>query len=241
MKKVKTLRTGAVVTILALLTMCLSGNTFAKYTSTQMGSAGSYIAYWGFDVNLGKLNISNLFDSNMEGVSTWESTGGEDSTSVISMLAPGTHGEAVFALNYGDEEKTPEVDYDFSVEASGTLGESLEQNQGIRFRLDEGEWGTYKELLKSIEALSGDASGKKHYSAGELPAAFGYDDTHVIEWEWDYECEEGAEECIDPDVETYYPNDAVDTVNGEEFFNECNLMIIIKATQTPPEMPETTE
>lgn len=232
MKKMKTLRMGAVVTALALLTMCLSGNTFAKYNSANITGASSHVAYWGFDTNMSLMDISDLFEANMSGVSEWEKIGGDDAALQIGAIAPGTQGSTLFGFIYENPSNTPEVDYNFSVEAYGTLGGQLESNEAVKFRLDEGEWGTFQELLSGIKALAGDSSGKKKYTAGTLPEAFADGVMHTIEWAWTYEYA-GEDEFVDPDS-TYYPNDGVDTLCGEDESLECSIQLVVRAVQVAP-------
>ena len=116
----------------------------------------------------------------------------------------------------------PEVAYTFTIAIEDRCDDSVKNNSSIRFKLDEGEYGTWDQLIASLKALAGHASGTKNYAAGELPAAFTETaNTHTVYWKW---------AITDPAHEA--AQDAADTAMGDASqLPQCFLQISIIASQ----------
>ncbi len=211
MKRSKSLRTSAIMAIAALLTMCLIGATFGKYTTNAMSRDGARVANWGFGSEA-EMDLSDLF------MNSYDHAASNDGADI---LAPGTSGSATFGFAYDDSvAPAPEVDYVFSVSITESCDDSIKNNPNIRFKLDNGEFGTWDQMVAALKALSGNASGTETYVAGELPDAFGAADTHTIAWEWLFET---------PGDDA---QDALDTAMGNASpLAECQLTVSVTATQ----------
>lgn len=191
MKKNVMMRTATVLLVAVLLTTCAIGGTFAKYaTSTNAATDSARVAYWGFDQDAA-ITIDNLFINNYGDA---VGAGGD------AIIAPGTTGSASFAFHYttNTEATAPEVDYTFAVTVNAECDDLIKANTNIVWKLDnvaapavgtEGDpgylrAGSFDALVHAIKLLSGDANGSKAYTAGNLPAAFNNNQTHIISWEW---------------------------------------------------------
>ena len=211
MKKIKSLRTAAGVIVATLLTTCLIGGTFAKYTTGASAATNARVAYWGFGA-AGVMDFEDLFKTDYNGVVV---SANED-----NVIAPGTSGEATFSFAYDNSEKdAPEVAYSFSVDVTGTCSEDIKDNQSITFWLDDNEPGSFDELIASLKALAGEADGSKNYEAGQLPAAFTATvNEHVIHWAWDFE--DGTAD-----------QDYTDTEMASGSLGTCAISLSVTATQ----------
>lgn len=226
MKKNKLFVLGLVTVFVALVSLTLVSSTWAKYTTSASGEDSARVAYWGFDDD-GVLEISNLFVGSY----------GDTVKGSNDVIAPGTTNSASFTFNYKDKTsgiKAPEVAYTFTVDTTDSQCDALiENNPNIVWKLDNGDFGTWTELLAAIKALSGDASGTKEYAAGKLPSAFSdgdpgsfENDTHTITWKWVFD-----ETSLDKET-GMGNNDSNDTIMGNTDSNlEVILKIKITATQ----------
>ena len=201
----------------ALASLSLIGGTFAKYVTRSEGTATARVANWGFS-DEGKIELDELFKANYD--DTVIASDGE-----TLVIAPGTSGSGSFEFAYagGSGQAAPEVAYTFSVSTEGSMiGEAVKANPSIRFKLDDGEFGTWDALMASIKALSGSADGTKAYEANTLPEAFSGEDNdaHTISWEWLFE------DSSDLDAQ-----DAVDTAMGNAAELE-NVVICISVSAT---------
>lgn len=178
MKKTKLMRAALLLLVLTLITSCFVGGTFAKYTTSATSSDTARVAKWGFTANNSSVVLTDLFkdayDQNVQGKA--------------DVIAPGTTNSANFKFEYNTTNNgatAPEVAYNFTVSTTGsTCDQSIQDNANIKWKLDEGQWGTWTELLAAIDALDGD----KTYAAGELPEAFkNGNDEHTVAWKWAFE------------------------------------------------------
>ena len=210
MKKNKMMRLASCLLVAILLTTSVISGTFAKYTTSANSSDSARVAKWGFSTDNVSLDLTNLFkdayDQNVKGAT--------------DVIAPGTTNSATFGFTYdGDATVTaPEVAYTFTVSTAGsTCATDIKNNANIQWKLDTGAWGTWDQLLASIEALDGD---KAQYNAGELPTGFKMGDTHTVSWQWVFNTGDDA--------------DVVDTAMGNktaEQLDKVDLHITVTATQ----------
>ena len=206
MKKNKMMRIASVLLIAVLMTTCAISGTFAKYTTSAEGSDVARVANWGFESD-GELTIDDLF------IAAYDNVSGVNA----DVIAPGTTNSVEFEFVYDETNvAAPEVAYTFTIDVSeSTCADTIQNNVAIQWRLDEGTWGTWEDLLNSIKLLSGEADGSAEYAAGQLPDDFA--DAHTIEWQWIFE------------VET---NDANDTAMGNaDELAEVELVISITVEQ----------
>ncbi len=188
MKKNKIMRLASALLVLTLMTTCAISSTFAKYTTSQSGTDSARVAKWGFtDTANSQITLNDLFkttyDKNVEGKA--------------DVIAPGTTNSATFAFAYNTTNngaEAPEVAYTFTVSTDGSnCAEAIKNNPNIQWKLDNGAWGTWDDMIAAIKALSGTESGTKTYKPGELPAAFKDNTTtHTVSWQWEFEEAAGA-------------------------------------------------
>ena len=213
-RSLKSMRTAIGMAIATLLTTCLIGGTFAKYTTSATSTDLARVAYWGFEES-GSIGINYLFSD------TYTNVASEDGADVI---APGTSGQASFSFEYNDNMtiQAPEVAYTFTVSVTESCSSDIKNNPNIQFKLDDGSFGTWDELVAAIKALSGQASGTKNYAAGELPAAFtSASYIHTIYWQW-----------LFTDATAPAAQDAMDTaMANQSSLPECSLSITVSAVQ----------
>ena len=211
MKKNRMMRLASILLICVLLTTSVISGTFAKYSTHASSNDLARVANWGFE-RTNSMDLTDLF------LGAYANVRSQNSDNVI---APGTSGETSFQFAYDETNGTkgPEVAYEFRVEVMNFCAESIKNNKNIQWKLDDGEWGTWDEMIAGIKALSGDPSGIKRYSANTLPEAFGTGDpTHTIYWQWIFF--------------TDYPEDTVDTTMGNaDELDECRILISITAEQ----------
>ena len=222
MKKNKMMRLASLLLVMVLMTTCVIGGTFAKYTSTATSSDTARVANWGFEAV--SMDLTGLF------ATTYEThTDGFTGDTVISanttdLIAPGTSGFDTFQFAYDQSAgiNAPEVAYTFEVSTEGSsCAQSIQDNNNIVWALDHGTYGTWTQLIASIKALSGDASGSKDYAPGNLPEAFSKDDNvHTVSWMWLFETTGDAAQ------------DETDTAMGNaNELAEVELVITITATK----------
>jgi hypothetical protein len=218
MRKNKAMRTAALLLVLVLMTSCFVGGTFAKYTTTASGTAEARVAYWGFDAEA-EMTL-DLFAADYTDVKGAE-----------NVIAPGTGKTAEFGFAYtaNGELDAPEVDYAFTVEATGTCGDEIKANPNIQWYVDselaEDPAGTAAE--GSFDAMLAQLNGMSEATikAGNLPAAFSTADaTHTVSWVWAFETLNGNTADAD--------QDKLDTDMGNATsLDEVTLTITVSAVQ----------
>lgn len=217
----------AVLAILSMITACFVGGTFAKYTTSADSEDAARVAYWGFQSS-NSMDIEGLFSSEYTNV---ESVNGDD------VIAPGTEGSTTFSFAWDESTSArgtavgvtgPEVAYTFGVSIEEDCDSLIKENKNIQWKLDNGEWGTWDELVASLKALSGEADGEAEYAPNTLPDAFtANDDVHTISWQWLFEGTDTY--TVDGNTLT---QDEFDTYMGNaEVLDDCSIKIKITATQ----------
>ena len=219
MKKTKMLKAGLLTMGLAMATTAMVGGTMASYITTNTSADSARVAVWG--INAGE-QVLDLFDESYEnGKSTVVNSQDGD-----NLIAPGTTKTAKFAIvNHINNDLKPEVKYELRIDASkSTADAAILANENIRFKLDDGEWGTFEALITQIESLAKKKSGTKDsgtedskaniYEAGEINENFTKEASHTIAWKWDFT--NGNE------VDTKMGNAAVD--------GDLNIEIVVDIT-----------
>lgn len=187
MKKNKIMRLASALLVLTLMTTCAISSTFAKYTTSQSGSDSARVAKWGFTDTASQITLTDLFKTAYD----------KNVTGKADVIAPGTTNKANFAFAYNTTDngaEAPEVAYTFTVSTEGSkIDDSIKNNPNIQWKLDNGAWGTWDDMIAAIKALSGTESGTKTYKPGELPVAFKDNTTiHTVSWQWEFEEAAGA-------------------------------------------------
>lgn len=221
MKKNRMMRLASVLLICVLLTTSIISGTFAKYTTSVSSEDSARVANWGFEKS-NTMDLTDLFFSSYTNVHAKAN----DDGSFDDVIAPGTEGQSSFQFKYDGENGTngPEVAYIFSVQVEGSCDAAIVNNENIQWALDDNTngWGTWAELLDSIVALSGDASGAKQYAPNTLPAGFtDADETHTIYWRWLFDETTGGQDLDEMDTDMGNATDLAD----------CSIKITITATQ----------
>ena len=189
--------------------------TFAKYTTKAEGSDTARVATWGF-ADSSSITLTNLFknayDKNVQGTA--------------DVIAPGTTNSADFAFKYSGQETAPEVAYTFKVDTDGSsCADNIKNNKNIQWKLDEGNWGTWDQLIVAIEAMDGNvvagqdnATPADYHAAGTLPTGFDKTTTHKVSWQWIYNTDDQG--------------DTTDTAMGNATkLDNVTLKITVTATQ----------
>lgn len=223
MKKNKMMRAASALMVATLLTTSVISGTFAKYTTSANTQDGAHVAVWGFKPTT--INISDLFKN------AYDSTVKSGDEYQCDVIAPGTTGSAKFGFTYGGSVNAPEVAYTFSVDTEGSLcADYIKTNPNILWQLDNGDWGTWEDLLSSIKRLSGNASGTKEYAPGVLPEAFNQaeENLHTVAWKWKFETQDDSTTTSQDEMSI---QDGKDTALGNDPTAAVNLKITITATQ----------
>ena len=223
-KSVLVLMTGAVIT------SAVVGATFAKYVTVSRSRDSARVAYWGF-TSPDSIELAGLFGSSYVNSEDIETVKAENNDNII---APGTAGSQTFYYEYDETgAEAPEVDYVLNVDLTGShIDDALKANDQIEWKLDDGEWSSYDNMMSNILQLSGDmsasydgaanVSSSKTYKAGTLPAAFGKDDTeHTVYWRWNF-----------TDPSNTELQDAKDTALGNAAeAARCSIAVSVSAVQ----------
>ena len=226
MKKNRMMRLASILLVCVLLTTSVISGTFAKYVTKVSDDDSARVAKWGFT------QTSIVLDDLFKNAYTMDvSSKSSDANSVVSsdstdVIAPGTTGSAKFGFAFGGEGNAkPEVDYTFVVDATtGSVCDAkIKANTNIKWKLDEGKWGTWDELITAIEALDGD----EFFDAGELPSGFNAvgNNEHTVSWKW-------AFDATDNTAFDVTDLDSTDTDMGNmPELDDVTLKITITATQ----------
>lgn len=227
MRKNKMMRAASGLLVAVLLSTCAISGTFAKYTTSANGTDSARVAKWGFQS--ATVTLNDLFKSAYDTIN--ESTVKSDDGAHV--IAPGTTNSGTFDFTYGGadidkndtKDDAPEVAYQFTVSTAGSqIADEIKNNTNIQWKLDDGTWGTWDDMIAAIQNLSGDATGTKRYEPGKLPEAFNKAEanTHTVYWQWLF-----ATSGNDMDIQ-----DVKDTTMGnKETLDTVKLQITITATQ----------
>lgn len=209
MKKNKAMRLASVLLVLVLLTSSVVGGTFAKYVTEVSSSDSARVAKWGF--NTASINFEDLFAASYDKVAA-----GSDE---LAIIAPGTEGEVSFKFENALGEAGPEVAYTFKVDTDGSsCAADIQKNANIQWKLDNGEWGTWSDLIAAIEALDGD----EEYGVGEIPEMVNVN--HTVAWQWTFNNTDDGN-----DNDDYNDSDLGNTAVEELL--AVTLVVTITATQ----------
>ena len=225
MRKNKMMRAASGLLVAVLLSTCAISGTFAKYTTSADGTDNARVAKWGFQPTT--IDLTNLFDDAYAttGVAAeYDAVGNtvKAKSEQTDVIAPGTTGSADFGFTYGGDNSVtaPEVAYTFNVSTNGSsCDQSIQDNANIQWKLDNGDWGTWTDLITAIEALDGNKTDDR-YEPNTLPEKFktAGPNKHTISWQWIFNTNDAA--------------DVTDTTLGNaNKLAEVKLKITVTATQ----------
>lgn len=234
MKRNVMMRLASFLLVAVLISTSAISGTYAKYVTSAGSSDKARVAYWGFQAD-NSMDITNLFSyqySNVQSV---------DGADVIAPGTDNTSAPAQFAFAWDESTSAygspvavtgPEVSYNFKIEVNAVCDDLIKNNKNIQWKLDNGAWGTWDQLVAAIRALSGAAGGQKIYAPNTLPAAFtAADDVHTISWKWIFTGDETYDHDNDP-ATADLTQDEYDTYMGNaEVLDDVSIEIIISATQ----------
>ncbi len=224
MRKNKMMRAASGLLVAVLLSTCAISGTFAKYTTSTDSTDKARVAVWGF--NKDAVTELDLFDSSY---GTTVKAADND-----NLIAPGTTKTGTFSIINNAAATKPEVSYNFTVSVAGSeIADTIKNNPNILWKLDNGTFGTWDQLMSGILSLSGTdttyAKGTteavtKQYKPEEVPDAFVNGKTHTITWKW----------IFDKDAETgAADNDTNDTDMGNTAVTtDTNVVVKITVTAT---------
>lgn len=254
-KRNKAMRLASALLVLTLLTVCAISGTFAKYTGSITGSDKARVAYWGFTsssltLDLFSENYANV-DSSVDGENV-VAPGTNQNQLVKFVYTNGTSSLGNSSIS------APEVAYELKIDAKNTDGTDtatiamldsdanfmwvvcpatkMDTSKGLPTDFDQTSATTYTyqthaEMLAAIKAISGDNSGTKTYSPGELPtgdAAEMFTGTgYYIGWVWLYD-----DNSASTPAQAKSSTDTTDTTAGNAgTLDKLVLKIDIGATQ----------
>ena len=173
MKKNKTMRIASLLLVLALLTTCFVGTTFAKYTSSAEGTDVAQVAKWDISVNDTQITVPNpnvsfnLFSTIVDTVD-----GQTDADVTAGKIAPGTKG--AFSLK---------VTNDSEVSATYTISLAVAQPAGYTIPIK-----FYSDEAMQTEIQPGN-DGKYVFTGEKLDPVGGTtaEATSTLYWKWVFE------------------------------------------------------
>lgn len=167
MKKNKAMRVAGAALVAALLTTCVIGGTFAKYTSSTTGNSTATVAKWSFKVNdtqiantgiAPSINCLDLFKTIKDSDGTSEET---DVTA--KKIAPGTSGSIDVSV-----ENDSEVTAKYTI----AITETNASNVPILYSTDNSTWVDDPADLTALQ---------------DVQVAIGGTDSQTVYWKWVYE------------------------------------------------------
>lgn len=223
MKKNRMMRLASILLVCVLMTTSVISGTFAKYTTSVTDSDSARVAKWGFEP--AEIVLDNLFVNvyAMDAANPWATNSVVGATDVI---APGTAGSASFGFNFDETNNisAPEVAYSFEISTVGSnIGNTIKENSNIQWKLDNDEWGTWDQLIASIEKLDGSVAGAGLCAPNTLPVAFDTDgEIHTVSWRW----------LFNDVADVNDPQNVKDTAMGNaDTLDTVSITITVTATQ----------
>jgi len=168
MKKIKSLRLASILLIGTLLTTCLLGGTFAKYTTAASGSSNATVANWSIRANDQEIAVSPQIGYNFAVFDTINDADGESTEQdvVDNRIAPGTGGSFDMTV-----QNKSEVSAKYSI----ALTETNELKVPIQYSLDGTNW--YDSISKISEDKLTDLVLQTNSSKV----------THTLYWRWAFD------------------------------------------------------
>ena len=218
MKKNWTMRAGAVLVALTLVTSCFVGGTFAKYTTAGTGTDSARVAKFGVTVTANGTTFAKEYNTDNKDVAA-TITKSVISSDDRNVVAPGTKGEMVAMTLSGTPEVAVEVAYDAEVEfRDWTLSDDtfycpLIITVGTE-KLDGKDYedadSFEKAVKEKIDAFTANYEPNTDLSKTEIKVP-------SVSWEWPFEVE---------------GNDTKDTYLGDQAAETNAATVLITVTTT---------
>ncbi|WP_165170542.1 hypothetical protein [Adlercreutzia sp. ZJ242] len=174
MEKNVSLRTASGLFILVLLTTCIIGATFAKYTTTGTAADTARVAKWGVTISV---STDSLFKNTYSGNATGYEAKATVKSNGTHVVAPGTDGEGLNVSSAG----VPEVSYKMTIKLNDTPA-----MPSLMYTPDAGSATPYEPVKFSVTSTVGDATTviKGDMDLAALIKLFDGDNT-IIEYDID--------------------------------------------------------
>ena len=187
----KKIRLSALLLALVMITSCMVGGTFAKYTSSADGSDTATVAKWSFDV--GGTEITTTDTITFDLFNTIKDTNKTDNESDVfnGKIAPGTSGSFKLEL-----KNTSEVNALYTIKLEEVEGTQVPLYYSLTGSDNAAEW------YNTIDTLNA-ALANKQIGMDTAPNNTA---SHTVYWEWVYQETGDAQDIAD--------NDAADTALG---------------------------
>ena len=141
MKTNRSMKVAIIVIALTLITSCLVGTTFAKYTSSANGTAQAQVAAWSFLVDGEDIVTTDSFTIDLFAtINEADGTTAEEDVAA-TYIAPGTGGSVTFEV-----ENTSEVSADYTISFAVAKTNAGENTIPLEFKLGTGEWKTADQI-----------------------------------------------------------------------------------------------
>lgn len=210
-KRFKSIRASMILMVLALITSCIVGGTYAKYVTSGTGSDQARIAKFGVVIVGNGTAFSKTYDSKNE-MGTVKSV-----LSTDSVIAPGTSGKMISMSVSGNPEVSVAVTYkgEFSIYNWEVMDEEVSKfycpliiivnGREIKGTSFENEHEFQEAVNTAIEECSGTYHVESFSSSGlketiQVPS---------VEWRWDFD---GGD--INDKYDTYLGNRACEASEG---------------------------
>lgn len=202
MKKTKTLRLAGGLLVLCLITLCVIGTTFAKYTTGGTAEDSARVAKWGVKI---EMSGSDVFDNEYSKTdSKYSGTLSVVSSANENVVAPGTSsdqaGKAVFTIS-----GTPEVASRISIQienvndvrlVSGTYNDPTQASgtftldndyTPVKFTLKQTTPTESAKVLKEGTLAEIQTYLNETYNNKEYDANTKLDASYELSWVWSFE------------------------------------------------------
>lgn len=177
MRKNRLFILGIFTVMVALVSLTLVSNTWARYTSTVSGSDSAKVAKWDVEYTGNSSTtdggVTEVTDINFDVFNTIKSSDDSaEANTASNLLAPGTKGSFVFKVeNKSEVNATCDVTFTSSLTNGGT---AYSDHTPVVFTLYEGS----EEKATSTSLAAFDTY------INEVALAQGASKTYTIEWEW---------------------------------------------------------
>ena len=164
---------------LVLVTSLFIGGSIARYITSTSSEDNARVAKWGFSETAEPVTM-DLFKNEYK---LEDNTVVAKSNDDADIIAPGLNGVSKFKFVTSSVE--PEVMYEVKISIDDSeIADEIKNHPGIQWKVDNGNWVTWDEMVASLVSLSGDPSGTKVYAPGELHNNFKNTAEHTIAWQW---------------------------------------------------------
>ena len=177
MRKNRLFILGIFTVMVALVSLTLVSNTWARYTSTVSGSDSAKVAKWDVEYTGNSATtdggVTEVTNINFDVFNTIKSTDGNaEANTAANLLAPGTQGSFEFKVeNKSEVNATCDVTFTSALTNGGT---AYSAHTPVEFTLKEGS----TTLATSTSLAAFDAY------INEVALAQGASKTYTIEWKW---------------------------------------------------------